>query len=135
MLETKIVGFCGRSRMVTLDLTLKVSSRSFEASYSYVKTVNVITLNQYLDKDRGKMTDYPTNDIIDILLVLGERRRNYRRSAVLYRKRFPRRRHPNANTICFLELRARRGYLQRQRIRRNIEDQTLNPRFLAILAM
>ncbi|OXU31048.1 hypothetical protein TSAR_004749 [Trichomalopsis sarcophagae] len=30
--ETKIVGFCGGSRMVTLDLTLKASSRSLEAA-------------------------------------------------------------------------------------------------------
>ncbi|OXU28024.1 hypothetical protein TSAR_010410 [Trichomalopsis sarcophagae] len=81
------------------------------------------------------MADYLANDNIDILLVLGECRRNYRRSAVLYRERFPRRRHPNANTIRFLELRARRCHLRRQRIRRNIEDQTQNPRFLAILAI
>ncbi|OXU32204.1 hypothetical protein TSAR_007998 [Trichomalopsis sarcophagae] len=132
MVEIKIVGFCGGSRMVTLDLTLKAS---FDASYSYVKIVNVITLNQYLDNDRGKMADYPANDIIDILFVLGEYRQNYRRSAVLYRERFPRRRHPNANTIRFLELRARRGYLRRQRLRRNIKDQTQNVCFLAILAM
>jgi len=39
------------------------------------------------------MPDYNSNEIVDILLVLGERRDNYRRAAALY-QRFPRRRHP-----------------------------------------
>jgi len=40
------------------------------------------------------MPDYNSNEIVDILLVLGECRGNYRRTAALYHQRFSRRKHP-----------------------------------------
>ncbi|KYN19186.1 hypothetical protein ALC57_08485 [Trachymyrmex cornetzi] len=51
------------------------------------------------------MPDYTLNEIIDILLVLRECHNNYRQAAVLYRNRFPHRRHPNYCTITRLVLR------------------------------
>jgi len=41
------------------------------------------------------MPDYTSNEIVDIILVFEECHNNYRQAAVLYRNRFPRRRHSN----------------------------------------
>ena len=54
------------------------------------------------------MGDYTPAEIVDILLILGETRGNYREVARLYVIRYPDRRHPNAARIRLLELRARR---------------------------
>lgn len=81
------------------------------------------------------MPDYSPNEIVDILLILGECRHNYRRAAALYRRRFPRRQLPNAATIRNIEIRIRRGNLRRQRRKYNGNDHVMNPRFLAVVAM
>jgi len=39
--------------------------------------------------------DYTSNEIVDIILVLGKCHNNYRQAVILYRNRFPHRRHPN----------------------------------------
>jgi len=41
------------------------------------------------------MPDYTLNEIVDIIMVLGECHNNYQQAAVLYRNRLPYRRHPN----------------------------------------
>ncbi|KYN15946.1 hypothetical protein ALC57_11805 [Trachymyrmex cornetzi] len=48
------------------------------------------------------MPEYTLNEIFDIVLVLRECHNNYRQTAVLYRNRFPHRRHPNHCTISKL---------------------------------
>jgi len=60
------------------------------------------------------MPDYTSNEIVDIILILGECHNNYRQAAVLYHNRFPHRRHSNHCMISRLVLRQR----QRQRQKR-----------------
>ncbi|KYN14611.1 hypothetical protein ALC57_13185 [Trachymyrmex cornetzi] len=42
------------------------------------------------------MAAYSSNEIVDIILVLGEAKQNYCKAERLYRNRYPFRRHPNA---------------------------------------
>jgi len=52
------------------------------------------------------MPDYNSNEIVDILLMLGECKGNYRRAAALYHQKFPRRKHhPNDSMIRIIERR------------------------------
>ena len=44
------------------------------------------------------MAGYTPNEIVDILLVLGESHRNYRNASRLYAQRYPDRRHPGPQT-------------------------------------
>ncbi|KYN16080.1 hypothetical protein ALC57_11669 [Trachymyrmex cornetzi] len=60
------------------------------------------------------MPDYTLNEIIDIVLVLEECHNNYRQAAVLYRNRFPHRRHSNHRTISRLVLRQRQHQRQKR---------------------
>jgi len=55
------------------------------------------------------MPDYTSNEIVDIIMVLGECHNNYRQATVLYRNNnwFPHRRHPNHYMISRLVLRRR----------------------------
>jgi len=41
------------------------------------------------------LRNYTSSEIVDIILTLGECYNNYRQAPVLYRNRFPYRRHPN----------------------------------------
>jgi len=68
------------------------------------------------------MADYTSNEIVDILLVLGECHRNYRQAAILYRERYGYRRCPNHTTIRDLELRARQGRMKRDRQKVNYDN-------------
>ncbi|XP_032684451.1 uncharacterized protein LOC116850355 isoform X2 [Odontomachus brunneus] len=61
------------------------------------------------------MADYSPNEIVDIILVLGECHSNYNAASRLYAQRFPERRHPTDMTIRSLVQRARNGHLVRQR--------------------
>ncbi|OXU22513.1 hypothetical protein TSAR_005583, partial [Trichomalopsis sarcophagae] len=45
------------------------------------------------------MANYTPNEVVDILITLGECGRNYRLTACTYVERFPNRRHPNAPQI------------------------------------
>jgi hypothetical protein len=67
-------------------------------------------------------------------LVLGECHNNYRQAAVLYRNRFPHRRHPNHCTISRLVLRQRQRQCQKRR-RRRINVPERDPTVLAVLGM
>lgn len=81
------------------------------------------------------MVDYTQTEIVDILLVLGECRRSYRRAASLYRARYPRRlHHPNHTGIRNIELRLRRQVVKRKRRRYTIDDYRRNARVLTVLA-
>lgn len=80
------------------------------------------------------MPDY-NSEIVDILLVLGECRGNYRRAAALYYQRFPRRRHhPNDSMIGIIERRERRRIRRRNRQRRDLNN-IKDVRFIAVLVM
>lgn len=79
------------------------------------------------------MGDYTPNEIVDMILILGESRMNYRAASRLYAERYPERdRHPSDLTIRRLVQRARNGDLVRQRQHRDYED---DPRSVAILAI
>ncbi|EFN70922.1 hypothetical protein EAG_00265, partial [Camponotus floridanus] len=78
------------------------------------------------------MADYPPAEIIDILLVLGECRENYRAAERLYRERYPDRRHPYAGTIRDLKIRAQNGQLVR--VRRHHRYDENDVRVLTVLA-
>ena len=81
------------------------------------------------------MPDYILNEIIDIVLVLGECHNNYRQAAVLYRNRFPHRRQPNHCTISRLVLRQwQRQRQKRQRRRINVSERD-DPTVLAVLGI
>jgi len=54
-----------------------------------------------------KMAAYSSNEIVDIILVLGEAERNYWTER-LYRNKYPFRRHPNAMQIRRILLRERK---------------------------
>jgi len=54
------------------------------------------------------MPDYSLNEIVHIILILGECHNNYRQAAVLYCNRFPHREHPNHCMISSLVLRQKR---------------------------
>lgn len=79
------------------------------------------------------MADYPANEQVDILLVLGECRRNYRQAATLYRNRYPNRRHPNHTVIRNIYLRNRRGQQVRVRPRHIYNENDVH--VLVVLAM
>lgn len=79
--------------------------------------------------------DYSRNEIVDILLVLGEARCNYRAAAILYRLRYPDRRCPNDRQIQRIELRERTLAQRRVRRRRVLEDDMNNPLALTVLTV
>ena len=81
------------------------------------------------------MPDYSANEIVDILLILGQCRRNYREASRLYRVRFPQRQHPAHTVIRDIELRGRQGNFVRRRRTLNEHDHENIPRFLTVLAM
>lgn len=61
------------------------------------------------------MADYPPNEIVDMIMVLGASENNYRAAARLYAERFPDRRHPDDRAISRLTQRVRDGHMVRQR--------------------
>jgi len=81
------------------------------------------------------MAAYSSNEIVDIILVLGEAGRNYCKAEGLYRNRYPFRRYPNAMQIRRILLRERRRIRKRNRKQINAEDDVNDPRVLAVLAM
>lgn len=78
------------------------------------------------------MADYSAAERVNILLILGECRRNYRQAAALYRNRYPHRRHPS-HTILDIYRRAQQGQLARIRECRNYDENDL--RVMVVLAM
>lgn len=82
------------------------------------------------------MPDYTRNEIVDILLILGEYRNNYRAAERLYRRRFPgRRQHPAHNVIARIERRERQGPRRIRQRRRIMTIEWNDPRVLVMLAM
>lgn len=80
------------------------------------------------------MSNYPPNEIVDILLILGECHRNYKLAARVYAQRYPDRRHPADRQIRNIEIRSRRNLLHRQRQRNRLQNNN-NPRVLTILGL
>ncbi|KYM96684.1 hypothetical protein ALC62_12648 [Cyphomyrmex costatus] len=68
------------------------------------------------------MADYQPEDIIAMIMVLGESHNNYRAAARLYAERFPDRRHPDHRTISTLTERARGGHMVRYRRRHEYDE-------------
>jgi len=64
------------------------------------------------------MPNYTSKEIVDIILVLEECHNNYQQAAILYRNRFPHRRHPNHYMISRLVLRQQQ-YQRQKRQRRS----------------
>jgi len=63
-----------------------------------------------------KMSDYPSNEIVDIICIVDEAGNNYSAAARLYSVRFPDRRHPNRKVMKrFSDLAEHRGTLKRTR--------------------
>jgi len=61
-----------------------------------------------------KMSDYPSNEIVDIICIVDEAGNNYSAAARLYSVRFPDRRHPNRKVMKrFSDLAKHRGTLKR----------------------
>ncbi|OXU30683.1 hypothetical protein TSAR_008762 [Trichomalopsis sarcophagae] len=68
------------------------------------------------------MSDYSPNEIVDMIIVLGECHNNHNAAARLYAERLLDRRHPTNVTIHSSTVRARRGRLARQRRRREYNE-------------
>lgn len=79
------------------------------------------------------MADYQPNEIVDMIMVLGECNNNYRAAARLYAARFPDRRHPRHTAISRLTQRARDGHMVRQR-RHHVYDVN-DARCVTVLAI
>ena len=60
------------------------------------------------------MADYPPNEIVDMIVVLGESQNNYRATARLYAERYPDRRPPNDRAM-------------RRQCRRHVYNENDNP--------
>jgi len=72
-----------------------------------------------------KMGDYPANEIVDMIRIVGEAGNNYSVAARLYSVRFPDRRHPNRTTMKRLSDRAEhRGTLKRTRTKTGPNEAT-----------
>lgn len=80
------------------------------------------------------MPDYSPNETVDIFLILGECRRNYRRAAVLYQRRFSLRQHPSHTAIRKIEMRSWKGNLRRKRRKYNdyMNDYAMNVNFRTV---
>jgi len=78
------------------------------------------------------MADYPPNEIVDMIMILGECHGVYAHAAELYARRYPNRRHPTDFRINELTARARNGQLHRQR--RHYQYDVQDARVLTILA-
>ena len=79
------------------------------------------------------MADYPPEEIVDMIMVLGACGGNYSAAAAEYAVRFPQRRHPTRITIRDLTARARTGTMKR--VRRHHEYDQNDVRVLVILAL
>lgn len=82
------------------------------------------------------MVDYTRSEIVDIILILGECRGNYRAAARLYQNRYPNRNHhPNHTVIARIIRRERHGPRRSRQRRRTITIDVNDPRVLVVLAM
>ena len=79
------------------------------------------------------MADYPANEIVDMIMVLGECNNVARAAARRYIERYPDRRHPDDKTIRSLTERAREGHLTRQRRRHEYNEN--DARVVTVLAV
>ena len=79
------------------------------------------------------MADYPPNEVVDMILVLGASQNNYRGAARLYAERYPDRRHLDDRAIRRLTQRARGGHMVRQRRRHEYGEN--DNRVVTILAI
>jgi len=71
------------------------------------------------------MCDYPPNEIVDMIRIVGEAGNNYSATARLYSVRFPDRRHPNRKVMKRLSDRAEhRGTLKRIRTKTGLNEAT-----------
>ena len=81
------------------------------------------------------MTDYQSNEIVDMIKLSGESRDNHRATATLSATRIPDRRHHDRRTMITqltLTQRASQDHIVRQRSHREYDKN--NPRVVAVLA-
>jgi len=76
---------------------------------------------------------YSSNEIVDIILVLGKTGRNYCRAERLYHNRYSFRRHPNAMQTRRILLRERRRIRKRNCKQINAEDDVNDLRILVLV--
>jgi len=57
------------------------------------------------------MSNYPSNKVVDILFILGECHRNYKRAARIYAQRYLDRWHPVDRQIRNIEIRSQESIL------------------------
>src|SRR5580765_6633237 len=79
------------------------------------------------------MAHYSPNEIVDMIMILGECQGVYVAAAALYAERFPNRRHPSNVTIRDLTNRVRNGRLHREC--RHVEYGEHDVRVITVLAM
>ena len=73
------------------------------------------------------MAAYSSNEIVDIIFVLGEAERNYCRAEKLYRNIYPFRRHPNTMKIRRILLQERRKIRKKNCKQINAADDVNDP--------
>jgi len=78
------------------------------------------------------MDDYLPQERVDMMLILGECRNNYRQAAALYQVQYPNRRHLNAAVIRGNYLRAQQSNLVRRRQNHGYDENDVH--VLIILA-
>ncbi|EFN74405.1 hypothetical protein EAG_08094, partial [Camponotus floridanus] len=70
------------------------------------------------------MTAYPSNEIVDMIRILGEARNNYSPAERFYSERFPDRCHPDRKVIKRLCDRAEQDFLRRNRRKSDPDEVT-----------
>jgi len=80
------------------------------------------------------MSNYPSNEVVDILLILDECHRNYRRAARVNAQRYLDRWHPTDRQIRNIEIRSRKNPFYRQGQRNRLQNNN-NPRVFTILGL
>ncbi|OXU22152.1 hypothetical protein TSAR_007700 [Trichomalopsis sarcophagae] len=82
-----------------------------------VMFLNPMVVHRLQWRDAGsEMADYPRNEIVDMILILGESQNDYRGAARLYAERYPDRRYPDDRAIRRLTRRARGGHMVLQHL-------------------
>lgn len=75
---------------------------------------------------------YTANEVVDILLTLGECRHNYRQASILYAQRYPERSYPTHSVIRNVERLARTRPIKFERRRHQLNEN--DPRVITVLA-
>jgi len=95
--------------------------------------MSFVSTNSDLDKF-SYLKNYSSNEIMDILLTLGECNRNYRRASHHYAELYPNCRHSSARQVINIGRRVYWNTLHRQRQINRLPNNN-DPKLLTILSM